>query len=306
MQKIEAFTLLEEIKGKFEKVNNLQNYEEKLIKWLGRQSDEINDNKVYDKFTQTALEYVDIDAKDWEFIGGYVLLKQIYHNASINRGYDKKDKYGDFYSLIKKLSETKLSGNYTVYNQQIIENYTKEEIDELGKIIVPERDELFKFMGLYLLNDRYLATTEKGKVFELPQERFLVIAMTLMVKETENRIEKVKESYWAMSNLYMTVATPTLSNAGKDSGQLSSCFIDVMDDSIDGIYGTNHDTARVSKWGGGQGIYIGKVRSLASSIRGREGVSSGTVPWIRLLNQTAVSVDQLGKVLAPYNGDVIR
>ena len=130
---------------------------------------------------------------------------------------------------------------------------------------------------------------------ELPQERWLVIAMTLMQDETENRLEKVAESYWAMSNLYMTVATPTLSNAGKPHGQLSSCFIDTVDDSLQGIYDSNTDIANLSKYGGGIGVYMGKVRSRGSSIRGFKGASSGVLPWIKQLNNTAVSVDQLGQ-----------
>lgn len=295
MQKNEVLVILSEIEERFGKEVSVEGFISKIEKWVERQKgDEIEDEKVFNKLTKTALEYVDIDNPKWEFIGGFLLAKSLYALAAKNRGYDKKEEYGDFYSLIKLLSEYELPGGYTVYNTDIINKYSKAEIEELGKEIVAERDFLFTYLGLFLLNDRYLARPQKDEVYELPQERFMVIAMTLMQNETVDRLSKVKEAYWAMSNLYMTVATPTLSNAGKSSGQLSSCFIDVMDDSIDGIYGTNHDTARVSKYGGGQGVYIGKVRSIGSSIQGRLGVSSGTVPWIRLLNQTAVSVDQLG------------
>ena len=98
------------------------------------------------------------------------------------------------------------------------------------------------------LADRYLATSHDKRVYELPQERFLIIAMTLMSQEKkENRTALVKEAYWALSSLYMTVATPTLSNAGKSYGQLSSCFIDTIDDSLRGIYDSNTDLATLSK-----------------------------------------------------------
>ena len=143
--------------------------------------------------------------------------------------------------------------------------------------------------------DRYVAVDFSKQSVELPQERWLVIAMTLMQDETTNRLEKVAESYWAMSSLYMTVATPTLSNAGKPHGQLSSCFIDTVDDSLQGIYDSNTDIANLSKYGGGIGVYMGKVRSRGSSIRGFKGASSGVLPWIKQLNNTAVSVDQLGQ-----------
>src|SRR5699024_2451763 len=100
--------------------------------------------------------------------------------------------------------------------------------------------------------------------------------------------------YWALSNLYMTVATPTLTNAGKTHGQLSSCFIDTVDDSLQSIYDSNTDVAKLSKNGGGMGVYMGKVRARGSSMKGYKGMSSGVVPWIKQLNNTAVSVDQLG------------
>jgi len=98
-----------------------------------------------------------------------------------------------------------------------------------------------------------------------------------------------------MSNLYMTVATPTLANSGKSYGQLSSCFIDTIDDDLRSIYDSNTDTAVLSKNGGGIGIYLGKIRSLGSDIKGFKGNSSGVIPWMKQINNTAVSVDQLGQ-----------
>ncbi len=124
----------------------------------------------------------------------------------------------------------------------------------------------------------------------------MVIAMTLMANEPpKRRLELVKEAYWALSNLYMTVATPTLANAGKSYGQLSSCFVDTVDDSLQGIYDSNTDIANLSKSGGGIGVYLGKIRSRGSDIKGFKGVSSGVIPWMKQLNNTAVSVDQLGQ-----------
>src|SRR5690625_149338 len=115
-----------------------------------------------------------------------------------------------------------------------------------------------------------------------------MIAMYLMQDEpASKRIELVKEAYWALSNLYMTVATPTLTNAGKSHGQLSSCFIDTVDDSLQSIYDSNTDIAKLSKSGGGMGVYMGKSRARGSSIKGYKGMSSGVVPWIKQLNNTA-------------------
>lgn len=165
-----------------------------------------------------------------------------------------------------------------------------------GKLIDPEKDKLFTYNGLYLLATRYLATDSERNVYELPQERWLTIALYLMQNEPkEKRMKLVEEAYWALSNLYMTVATPTLANAGKVGGQLSSCFIDTVDDSLQGIYDSNTDVARVSKHGGGVGAYLGYVRSTGAAIRGVKGASGGVIPWIKQLNNTAVSVDQLGQ-----------
>src|SRR5699024_6395563 len=123
----------------------------------------------------------------------------------------------------------------------------------------------------------------------------MIIAMHLMQNEEQKkRRSLVVEAYWALSHLYMTVATPTLANAGKTHGQLSSCFIDTVDDSLRSIYDSNTDIAKLSKNGGGIGVYMGKVRARGSAIKGFKGMSSGVVPWIKQLNNTAVSVDQLG------------
>ncbi|HBM3513598.1 TPA: ribonucleoside-diphosphate reductase subunit alpha, partial [Listeria innocua] len=174
--------------------------------------------------------------------------------------------------------------------------YSKEDLIAAGKLIDPEKDKLFTYNGLYLLATRYLATDSERNVYELPQERWLTIALYLMQNEPkEKRMKLVEEAYWALSNLYMTVATPTLANAGKVGGQLSSCFIDTVDDSLQGIYDSNTDVARVSKHGGGVGAYLGYVRSTGAAIRGVKGASGGVIPWIKQLNNTAVSVDQLGQ-----------
>ncbi|WP_409274152.1 ribonucleoside-diphosphate reductase subunit alpha [Neobacillus sp. SCS-31] len=237
-----------------------------------------------------SLNNIAIDQPDWTFVAARIYLEQLYLEAAETRGYASQLKYGCFYSLITKLTEM------NIYSTSLLNAYSKEEIDELSREIEPARDKLFTYIGLFLFADRYLARDYARNLFELPQERFMVIAMTLMMQEDKaKRLGLVKEAYWAMSNLYMTVATPTLSNAGKSYGQLSSCFIDTVEDSLDGIYLNNWDIARLSKDGGGIGIYFGKVRALGSDIKGFKGMSSGVVPWIRLINDTAVSVDQLGQ-----------
>lgn len=244
--------------------------------------------------TQEALFYalnrISMDQPNWTFVASHFYLEQIYQEAAENRAYDATKQYGNFYNLIHTLTDE------GIYSNSLLQSYTKDEIDQLEAEIKPDRDKIFNYIGLFLLVDRYLARDHERNLYELPQERFMIIAMTLMQNEApENRVELIKEAYWALSNLYMTVATPTLSNSGKSYGQLSSCFIDTVDDSLDSIYLNNWDIARLSKDGGGIGIYYGKVRALGSDIKKFKGNSSGVVPWIRLLNDTAVSVDQLGQ-----------
>lgn len=246
-----------------------------------------------EKFTNLliieALANISESEPDWTFLAAHVFLEKIYYEASQNRNYNQPG-YGDFYLLIETLTDL------GIYSPLLLEHYSKEEIMELGNAIDPEKDKLFTYIGLRTLYDRYLAKDFYKRTFELPQERFMIIAMTLMINEhPSKRLHLVKEAYWALSHLYMTVATPTLANAGKSVGQLSSCFIDTVDDSLQGIYDSNTDIANVSKSGGGIGVYLGKIRSRGSDIRGFKGVSSGVIPWMKQLNNTAVSVDQLGQ-----------
>jgi len=236
------------------------------------------------------LSNINEQEPEWTYFCAHIYLSKLYKEAAANRGYKKEQKYGDFYELISTLISKGL------YSSSLLENYSKDEITQIGSFLKPENDYLFTYIGLRTLADRYLTKDFSKQVYELPQERFLVIAMTLMAKENKaNRLELIKQAYWAMSNLYMTVATPTLSNAGKPVGQLSSCFIDTIDDSLQGIFDSNTDIANLSKSGGGVGAYLGKIRSRGSDIRGFKGVSSGIIPWMKQLNNTAVSVDQLGQ-----------
>lgn len=234
---------------------------------------------------------VDVDAPEWEMLAARLYLRRLYKQAGRNRFYDAAERYGSYVGLQESLADR------NVYSNDILRAYSKEELDEAGRMIDPSRDRLFTYNGLYLLATRYLATDASRAVYELPQERWLTIALYLMQAEgpRERRMQLVGEAYWALSNLYMTVATPTLQNAGKNGGQLSSCFIDTVDDSLQGIYDSNTDIARVSKGGGGVGAYMGYVRASGSAIRGVPNSSGGVVPWIKQLNNTAVSVDQLGQ-----------
>src|SRR5690625_2375744 len=265
---------------------NTDHYQEKSIRAI---SSGMSDEKATDILIKNALENIDESSPAWTFLASRLYLQTYYNKAATNRGYDAAAKYGDFYALVEKLTEL------GIYSTHIMEKYTEEEIEYFSGKIQPERDWLFDYLGLYTLATRYLATDHDKNIYELPQERWMIIAMYLMQDENrEKRRALVEDAYWALSNLYMTVATPTLNNAGKSHGQLSSCFIDTVDDSLQSIYDSNTDIAKLSKNGGGIGVYMGKIRSRGSVIKGFKGMSSWVAPWIKQLNNTAVSVDQLG------------
>jgi ribonucleoside-diphosphate reductase alpha chain len=239
---------------------------------------------------RTAVELTSVTEPKWQYVAGRLLAISAYREAAANRGYSQPG-YGDFYGLIVDLTEKGLYGRY------ILEGYTPEEIGELGRHIRPERDHLFNYNGLKLLLERYVIRGHNKEILELPQEMFMGIAMHLALAERNpaDKMKWAKTYYDLASTLRFTFATPTLSGARKPHHQLSSCFVDTVGDSLKGIYASITNFAEVSKNGGGMGLYFGKVRGRASSIRNTKGVSKGIIPWIKLANDTCVSVDQLGQ-----------
>ena len=232
---------------------------------------------------KAAVELVTKDAPDWEFIAARLLMLQF--NRKLNL---RKVKFETLFDKITYLSEKGLYGKY------ILESYSKEEIDEASTFIDNSRNDLFNYSGLDLLTKRYVIVDYNKYPLETPQEMYLGIALHLAMNEKNNRLDYVKEFYDMLSLLKVTMATPTLANSRKPIHQLSSCFIDTVPDSLDGIYRSVENFAKVSKLGGGMGMYFGKVRAKGGSIRGFEGAAGGVIRWIRLVNDTAVAVDQLG------------
>lgn len=225
---------------------------------------------------------------NWQYVAARLYLADLYKEAAIQRKYTNYG-YGNFAVMVEGLVAQKKYGTY------LLSEYTMSEVEELGNYINPNRDLLFNYEGIKLLADRYLVRSIDNQIYELPQERFMVIAMHLAIPEKEKKVEYAKKFYDLLSELKMTVATPTLSNAGTVYYQLSSCFISTVGDNLWSIYDVNQKFSSVSKNGGALGIYLGKVRALNSSIRDCKNASGGVIPWIRIYNDTAVAVDQLGR-----------
>ena len=254
-------------------------------KYRSMSKPELSEQERLELLIRAAVERTTQEAPQWERIAARLLMLKF--DLELARTMASRG-IGDFYDKLVYLTQEGLYGDY------ILSHYSPEEIRRYAAWIRPERNALLNYSGLSLLLDRYIIRTGKGVAMESPQEMFLGIAMHLAMKETHHRDQWVQRFYDMLSQLQVTMATPTLSNARKPFHQLSSCFIDTVPDSLDGIYRSIDNFAKVSKFGGGMGMYFGKVRAAGSSIRGFEGAAGGVIRWIRLANDTAVAVDQLG------------
>ena len=243
-----------------------------------------DENAQYSSLVRAAVELTTQEAPKWEFIAARLVMCDMYRKLAVR---EKEREIDGFYGKLVYLTERGLYGKY------ILENYSEEEVKECARLIDRDRDALFTYSSLQLVLKRYVIHDFDGTLLETPQEMFLGIAMHLAMKE-KDRPGRVKAFYDMLSTLKVTVATPTLSNSRKPYHQLSSCFIDTVPDSLDGIYRSIDNFSKVSKFGGGMGLYFGKVRATGAPIRGFQGAAGGVIRWIKIVNDTAVAVDQLG------------
>lgn len=247
--------------------------------------DNMSQGEIMETLIRSANELTSKEGPKWEYIAGALYSLDLREKIRVNSmGYGAQG----LYSKLKIFSPLGLYGSY------MLENYSKEEVLELEAYLDDSRDLLLNYSGLNLLASRYLMVDGTGTLLETVQEMYMGIAMHLAIPEGEDRVYWAKKIYDNLSQLKVTMATPTMSNARKPYHQLSSCFIDTVPDSLDGIYRSIDNFAQVSKHGGGMGMYFGKVRAMGSEIRGFKGAAGGVIRWIRLANDTAVAVDQLG------------
>jgi ribonucleoside-diphosphate reductase alpha chain len=167
------------------------------------------------------------------------------------------------------------------------------DLERLGAALKPERDYQFGFLGLQTLYDRYFINW-KGDRLELPQVFFMRVAMGLALKEDDPNARAI-EFYDLLSSFDYMASTPTLFNSGTQHSQLSSCYLTTVQDDLEGIYGAIRDNAMLSKWAGGLGNDWTPVRAMGAHIKGTNGSSQGVVPFLKVVNDTAVAVNQGGK-----------
>lgn len=167
------------------------------------------------------------------------------------------------------------------------------DLEKLGNALKAEQDLQFSYLGLQTLYDRYFIHKDDVRI-ELPQIFFMRVAMGLAIRE-DNKNDRAIEFYELLSSFDYMSSTPTLFNAGTLRPQLSSCYLTTVPDNLDGIYGAIHDNAMLSKWAGGLGNDWTSVRALGAYIKGTNGKSQGVVPFLKVVNDTAVAVNQGGK-----------
>ena len=205
--------------------------------------------------------------------------------------------------LGEEVSHGEMSVRYASYFPELIAKGVKNELlDEklqqfdlarLGAALKPERDLKFDYLGLQTLYDRYFLHVRKQRI-ELPQAFFMRVAMGLSLNET-NREERAIEFYEILSSFDFMSSTPTLFNAGTLRSQLSSCYLTTVADDLGGIYDAIKENALLSKFAGGLGNDWTPVRAMGAHIKGTNGESQGVVPFLKVVNDTAVAVNQGGK-----------
>ena len=215
---------------------------------------------------------------DYGKLASYILISN--HHKNTNPSFSEN---------MKKLYEFRdVHEKHTPMINKTLFNISQTYAEELENMIDYERDYLFHYFGFKTLERAYLMRIN-GSIVERPQHMWMRVSVSIH----GSNMEKVKSTYDNMSKLFFTHATPTLYNAGTNRQQLSSCYLEAMEsDSIDGIYNTLSDCAKISKWAGGIGLHIHNVRASGSHIRGTNGTSNGIVPMLRVFNNTARYVDQ--------------
>ena len=255
-----------------------------VLKFRSFYKEDMTLSEAYATLERASVELISKDAPQWEMIAARFLSLDLEHRI---REQEEALGFSDWYGKLSWLTNEGYIGTF------LLEHYSREDVEELSSFLKPERNHLFNYSGLDLVAKRYLICDHSHRLLERPQEMFMGIAMHLAIPE-KDRVHWAKEFYEILSTLKVTMATPTMSNARKPFHQMSSCFIDTVEDSLTGIYKSIDNFAQVSKHGGGMGLYFGKVRANGSDIRGFEGAAGGVIRWIKLVNDTATAVDQLG------------
>jgi len=238
---------------------------------------------------KSAIDLISVENTSWQFIAGRLALIDLYKEASNNRNMD-----------IKKIYEAKhfktLFDNYIEkghYYKKFYDYYSPEDIIEAWKNLKKDYDFDYNYTTMMMYRKRYLLNPNKI-IYELPQEMYMTVALFLAIPEKkENRLKFALEIYEACATGKISLPTPTLLNARTNFHQLSSCFKFNVDDDLRAIYHSIENMAQVSKYGGWIWVYLWNIRSKWGYIRWVKGAAWGVNPWIKVINDTAIAVNQL-------------
>ncbi len=240
--------------------------------------DMITTEEIQTTLIKTAVDKIDIDRPNWTFVASRLFLYDLYHKVTGFTGYNH---LRDYFEKGEKEGRIVLG---------LKEKY---DLDDLNDYIKPERDLQFTYLGIRTLYDRYLIKNKEGQPIELPQQLFMGVAMFLAQNEFDCQTW-AKKFYDILSKFEVMAATPTLSNARTPRHQLSSCYIGSTPDNIEGIFDGYKEMALLSKFGGGIGWDWTQVRGMGSYIDGHKHAAGGIVPFLKIANDVAIAVDQLG------------
>lgn len=242
---------------------------------------------------KTCVDLVTVENIFWQNVAARILLGDLYKQAIKNRGLEQKDIYSP--EAYKALFDDYIARG--LYYKDFYKHYTAEDILEAGKRLSRDTDQGYEYTTVVSFAKRYLLNPNKV-IKELPQEMYMSLALFLAIPEKEEgRLAFAFKIYEHCSKQRISLPTPTLLNARTNYHQLSSCFKINVDDDLRGIYHAVENMAQISKFGGGVGVYLGNIRARGSSIRGVQDMSGGVNPWVKVINDTAVAVNQLGSRL---------
>ncbi len=228
---------------------------------------------------------------NYTYVTARILLDNIRTEALSYLGMQKQATQKDMDNLYSQALKNFLAKG--VENEILNPELLEMDVEKLGEAINATRDTNFTYLGLQTLYDRYFIHDTEVR-YELPQVFFMRVSMGLALRE-EKREERAIEFYNLLSSFDYMSSTPTLFNSGTKHSQLSSCYLTTVPDDLHGIYGAIQDNAMLSKWAGGLGNDWTPVRGLGSQIKGTNGKSQGVVPFLKVVNDTAVAVNQGGK-----------
>ncbi|MEL7011025.1 MAG: ribonucleotide reductase N-terminal alpha domain-containing protein, partial [Cyanobacteria bacterium J06588_4] len=239
----------------------------------------VTTREIQDNLIDCALGMCSPDEPAWRYVAGRLHIWSLWKDIQVSRGFG----YGDYAAAVRFQLEAKR------YDRQILK-YSTDELSEASSWIHPDWDKDYDYAGAVLLTKRYLLTDE------LPQEAFLTCALLLASNEKpEVRMSVARAFYEAIAQRKISLATPILANLRIPDGSLSSCFIIGMDDNLESIFAEITNAARISKNGGGVGVNVSRIRATGSWVMGKDNASGGVIPWIKLLNDTAIAVNQGGR-----------